>query len=270
MKTKLVFLCLFLTIAVYSLSAQEPTSTKTNSFNFPAKRYGISLGNSSVFSGIRINFADKKVKEINGLNLTFWVKRAQNMDAISNGLNIGIVPTSGKMNGLNIGLLAAGFSKMSNGITVGGYVVGCSGNLNGITASTLLIMCDSKESKINGIAMSGFISSGNSINGIACGIWINTENKLNGITLSLAGIYSQNSYSGIGITSGYFQTQNFKGLLIAGYSKTGQMNGLSLALFNHTKNLKGVQIGLINYAGNNAKFSRVMPLINLNLKRNKL
>lgn len=266
MKTKLTFLCFFLTIAVYSLSAQEPTSTKANSFNFPAKRYGISLGNSSVFSGVRINYADKNVKETNGLNLTFWVRRAQNMEAVSNGLNIGVVPTSGWMNGLNLGLLATGSAKMSNGITFGGFVIGSGGNLNGITVSSLLIMSDSKAATINGITISSFIWSGKSINGLTGSVWINSEDKQNGLALSLVGINTKNSYSGIGITCGYFHTQNFKGFSIAGYSKTTQMNGLSVALFNQTKKLKGIQVGLINCAENNARFSRILPFINMNLK----
>jgi hypothetical protein len=61
-------------IVEFSVSAQDTLLNK-KSLNFPTKKYGISIGNSYEFTGIRVNFADKNVKTINGLNVTFWLKQ---------------------------------------------------------------------------------------------------------------------------------------------------------------------------------------------------
>jgi hypothetical protein len=45
------------------------------------------------------------------------------------------------------------------------------------------------------------------------------------------------------------------------------MNGLSIALFNKTKELRGIQVGLLNIARNNPKGFRVLPVINMHLKK---
>ncbi|MBN1560393.1 hypothetical protein JW998_09095, partial [candidate division KSB1 bacterium] len=67
---------------VVTLSAQ--------SLDIPTKHYGLSIGNSSRFTGLRINFSDKDLQEINGVNITFWKARSSKTGVI-NGLAIGLV-----------------------------------------------------------------------------------------------------------------------------------------------------------------------------------
>jgi hypothetical protein len=55
---------------------------------------------------------------------------------------------------------------------------------------------------------------------------------------------------------------------MAGYANTDQFHGLSIALYNRTKELHGIQVGLLNFAGNNTKGLRMLPFINLHLKKN--
>ena len=40
------------------------------SLDIPVKGYGISFGNSKKFTGFRLNFRDRQVREINGINVT--------------------------------------------------------------------------------------------------------------------------------------------------------------------------------------------------------
>lgn len=82
-----------LLISIFSLSAQDiPSNGKA--LNFPFRKYGISLGNSYEFNGVRINLADQNVIKINGLNITAWIRLFKNENAIVNGISIGVIPTA--------------------------------------------------------------------------------------------------------------------------------------------------------------------------------
>ncbi|MFQ5629833.1 MAG: LA_2272 family surface repeat-containing protein [bacterium] len=39
-----------------------------------------------------------------------------------------------------------------------------------------------------------------------------------------------------------------------------------MGIFNFAKKLKGFQIGFLNYAGNNPKWLRLLPLMNVHLR----
>ncbi|MEA1898416.1 MAG: hypothetical protein U9N53_12225, partial [Bacteroidota bacterium] len=67
-KPKIFIVIIILLMGVPYLSAQD-TLSNGKALNFPAKKYGISIGNSYEFTGIRINIADENVKIVNGLNL---------------------------------------------------------------------------------------------------------------------------------------------------------------------------------------------------------
>ena len=45
------------------------------------------------------------------------------------------------------------------------------------------------------------------------------------------------------------------------------MIGFQLGIANSAEYLRGVQIGLINYVGNNPKWARVLPIINMHFSR---
>ena len=49
----------------------------SKALNIPFRYYGLSIGNSSYFNGVRINFSDRFVNRINGINITFWPDRSQ-------------------------------------------------------------------------------------------------------------------------------------------------------------------------------------------------
>ncbi|MDP3682503.1 MAG: hypothetical protein Q8S01_01090, partial [Ignavibacteria bacterium] len=125
MKKFQLFILAALFIGAHNLFSQD-TLRNATSLNLPFEHYGISFGNSYNFNGIRINFADKNVEVINGLNLTFWNQFNQNKDnkdAIVNGVSIGIIPTGGTMRGVNIGLLGVGGAHDLYGFNLSGIVV---------------------------------------------------------------------------------------------------------------------------------------------------
>ena len=266
MKESLMLIIAILLMGGFHLSAQD-TSSNGKALNFPANKYGISIGNSYEFTGIRINFADKNVKKINGLNVTFWFKFAKNQNAVVNGISIGVIPTTGSMQYINLGLLGVGTAHNLNGVSISGFVVGSGGNINGLSISGLITRAAGSqegEGIISGIAISGIGIGANGINGLAIGgLAVGTDGDINGVATSLAYTYCEKDFRGIAVTSGYLESEIFNGIAIAGYAKTNQMNGISIALYNRTKELHGVQFGLLNYTENNPKGLRILPFINL-------
>ncbi len=127
-----------------------------SSLDLAIKGKGISIGDSPRFTGLRINFMDSRLEQINGVNLTIWRARERAL----------------------------------------------------------------RRAEINGIAK-----------GIAFG------GILNGAKPEEFSISIHNE----------------------------AFRGLQIGLFNFTRRLKGVQIGLLNYAGNNPKFLRLLPVVNVHL-----
>jgi len=248
------------------LSAQDSLSNG-KALNFPARKYGISIGNSYEFTGIRINFADENVKIVHGLNITFWLKGFKNQNAVVKGISVGVIPTGGTMWPINLGVLGTGGAHNLFGLTVGGLVVGAGGNIKGLSVSGVVTMADGDKSVISGVAISGIgIGAHKAINGLVVGgLAVGTDGDINGVASSLACISCGKNFQGIAVTGGYLESEMFKGVAIAGYAKTNQMHGLSIALYNSTKELHGIQFGLMNYAENNPKGLRMLPFINLHL-----
>lgn len=264
MKKFLLITSAFIFFSEVSLFAQD-TLLNGKALNIPTKKYGISIGNSFEFTGVRINFADKNVKKINGINVTFWFNKFENENAIVNAISIGVLPIAGKMQPINIGLLGVGTAKNNlNGLSIGGFGIGSGGIINGLSLSGLVTMADGENSAISGIALSGIgIGAHKAINGLAVGgLAVGTDGDIYGVASSLAYISAEKRIQGMAITFGYLKSEIFNGVAIGGYAKTNQMNGLSVALFNRTEVLNGIQLGLINCAKNNRKWSRVLPLIN--------
>ena len=247
---KLLISSLVVMVVSFQFTLAQDTTVNSNSFNFPSRTCGISIGNSTEFSGLRFNLADEQVKEINGVNVTFWLKFAKNQEAVVNGLSLGVIPTGGSLQSLNIGLLGVGAHHNIYGLNLSGGVLGASGNIGGVSISGLLAMALGKESKLSGLTVAGLGAAGSkSINGVAFGGFV---------------VGTEGSINGFGITCGYLVAKNLSGLAVAGFSNTQQMTGISIALFNRTKELHGLQIGILNNADNNWSLFKWLPVMNMN------
>jgi hypothetical protein len=267
MTKSLILSLTFLGIWVFHLYAQD-TLSNGKALNFPFRKYGISIGNSYEFNGLRINFSDRKVQKINGLNFALWTrfKRDYNNDEIVNGISVGVLTTAKRMQPVNLFLIGAISSQSLNGLSFGGIGLG-SGNINGICGSGIFL----RGGNVNGVSFSGFVCYAyNAFNGLSLGgLAVGTNGKINGVAASIAGIYCEKTINGIAITPGYLKSGATKGLTFAGYGNINRVHGLSIALFNNAKELHGIQIGILNYAGNNRKGLQLLPAFNLHLAKVK-
>src|SRR5690606_41160977 len=63
----------------------DPLPGPGRSLDLGIARYGVSFGNSSRWTGVRINWSDRDVQRVDGLNLTLW--RPDGKDRKSTRLN---------------------------------------------------------------------------------------------------------------------------------------------------------------------------------------
>jgi len=209
---------------------------------------GLTFGNSAKTNGIRINFLDKNVDMVNGLNLAAISKsRVSNgftlgllwiESSICNGIVInGLLGESKKINGIFISGLGGAASKI-NGLGIGGLAV-VGDTLNGLFISSFgaAYMSTERIKLINGVTVGGFIgASTEKLNGLSISVFNNWIDELNGLSIGMINVI-------------------------------GEQKGISIGIFNRAEKLRGVQIGIWNVAKNN-KFFKYMPIINFNFRKN--
>ena len=88
----------------------------TQSLDLTMRNYGISIGDSRQTNGLRLNFRDRHLRRVNGINATIWMPRE---------------PARGQVNGLALGLPMTGAENIS-GAAIGVFGVGAENSLHGI------------------------------------------------------------------------------------------------------------------------------------------
>jgi len=98
---------ILLCLSFFFLSqAQDQPQSSVGGFNIGFHNYGISFGNSSIHRGLRFNWSDDSIEEINGLNFTLW-RPGEELSGNVHGLAIGIVsPAADNIGGIAVGGLA--------------------------------------------------------------------------------------------------------------------------------------------------------------------
>ncbi len=109
-----------------------PLPGKAESLDLAVGGVGLSLGNSSRITGVRVNLVDHEVRRVTGLNLTLW-KARRNPDAVIRGAGVGLVgPYARRLDGIALGGLFAITEQDLNGIAVSGLGVDAGRDLQGI------------------------------------------------------------------------------------------------------------------------------------------
>ena len=247
---RMVLAITYLSCALFSpLSAQQSSVEHPDwGVNLTIGGTGLAIGNIPRVNGIRINFRDYHLDEVNGLNLTLWPpQKNHRAGGIVRGLAFGLTaPTADRIQGISLGGLAvvAGGGSLT-GINVGGLaVVAAEGVARGINLGGLAVV------GVEGV-------EGLSIGGLA----VASEEYVRGLSL---GGYKVDAPVGSGMAGAVWKVEvdDFKGLSVAAWNEhDSRARGLSIGLFNRTEELHGIQIGLLNYAGNNLRF-RWLPVIN--------
>ncbi len=167
------------------------------------------------------------------------------------GINIGGLGVGAGENliGINIGVLGAGAGENMTGLNIGGLGVGAGENLIGINIGGLGAGAGEKSV---GLTIGGLGVGAEEVQGITIGgLGVGGE-VLKGIQLALGTVIVPRGGRMIGFSASAFN-----------YIR-GTQTGVTIGIVNYCWRLKGVQIGLVNIVRDNPKYSKVLPLINVN------
>ena len=107
-------------LLVWSVLAQENSGQHGTSLTLGVGNNGICFGNSPRHNGLRFNWSDADIEEINGLNFTLW-RPGEPLSGTINGVSFGVVASGANdLNGLSFGGLAVMGRKTITGVSLGG------------------------------------------------------------------------------------------------------------------------------------------------------
>ena len=237
---------------------------------------GVAIGDKPQMTGLRINFRDRRLNEVNGVNVTFW-QPYEPPTGVVNGLALGL-PTTGArtVNGALVGLLGGGVEKSLTGIAVGGVGIGAGGDLRGIqiggvgvgsggrvTGLTVGGVGVGSAGTMRGIQIGGVgVGGGGDLSGISIGgVGVGAAGKVSGIAIGGVGVGGGGEFQGIGIGGvGIGGAGNMTGLMIGGVGvgSGGTLTGLSIGGVGvGAERLRGVAMSLV---GAGAQYAHAIVL----------
>ncbi|HTP14094.1 MAG TPA: hypothetical protein VMM37_10710 [Bacteroidota bacterium] len=219
MRPRLISLTLmFLSVSLVTFS-QEQVDSRSGGFNIGFNNYGISFGNSPVHNGLRFNWSDDGIEQINGINFTIW-KPANELSGSVNGIALGIVsPAADEISGIALGGLAVLGRNSLTGISFGSLAVVSSGTATGVTVGGLAAIGKDGLSGIN-------------VGGLACV----SDGAVGGLSLATAAIVAKSGLWGFNaaglavVSQGPVTGFNFGGLATVGMEGISGFNFGGMAL----------------------------------------
>lgn len=279
------------------LPAQVAQSEPGASLDLGISEIGISIGSSPRWTGLRLNWSDRYLQRINGLNVTLW-KPGDAVGGEVNGIAFGILgPRAARLRGISLGLLGVLPERKAVGVMIGGLGVVSEGELHGLSLGLLGVVSEGRasgvtlgglgivaeggalgvnlaglgtvsEGPIAGINLAGLgVVSERSISGVSlAGLGLVTETRLQGVSVAGLGAVAGRSIDGVAAALVKLDTHDLHGVGVSAWNRVrGRQRGLTIGLFNQVEQLHGVSLGLVNYAGNNRGLARWTPILNLHL-----
>jgi hypothetical protein len=145
----------------------RPPALPAQSLDLTVNNFGISFGDSRRVNGLRINYRDRRMREVNGVNITVWTPYEE-ASGVVNGIALGLPVTGARtINGLATGVLGVGADDQIRGIGIAPLGLGAGGKLAGIMIGGLGA---GGGGDIEGIAIGGLgVGGGGSLRGIIIG-----------------------------------------------------------------------------------------------------
>src|SRR5512143_1727102 len=184
--------------AVAALALAWVPALRAQSLDVPSKTWGLSIGNSQEFTGLRFNFRDSRVRRITGVNITFWQPKKDNKDSVVRGLSLGVIPGGGDMKGLQLGVLGPAADKRMTGINIGLVGAGCGESMTGLNIGGIGL---GAGENVTGINLGGVgAGAGKSMVGLNVGgVGVGAGEDLAGISLGGLGAGAGENLVGLAI-----------------------------------------------------------------------
>lgn len=256
------FLALAFLIGLTStLPAQDSSDSQGgSSLDLGVSGIGISFGGRPRWTGLRLNWRDRDLERINGVNVTLW-KPGDSVGGSVNGLALGLGPKAGTLRGFSIGLLGVFPERASYGVTVGGLGIVADGSVSGLNAGLLGIVTEGPAYGLSiaglglvtdggsiGVNVAGLgIVSGGTVTGInVAGLGIVAERGVHGLNAALLGVVTERGLSGVTVTGlGVVAEEALTGVTVSGLGVVSDrvIQGLAAALLKvDTRDLRGVSV----------------------------
>lgn len=190
---------------------------------------GIAIGDAPRVTGLRINFRDRHLERVNGVNITVWTPYEATGDV--NGIALGVPATGARqITGLGIGLGVAAEDRL-RGIAIAGIGAGSGQEITGIVIAGV---GGGTGGRFTGIGVAGLgIGAGREVRGaIIAGLGAGTGGKLIGLTIAGVGAGAGEGVEGVTIAGvGVGSGGRVRGVSIAGVGvgAGGGVSGLSIA-----------------------------------------
>jgi len=208
-----------------------PAVLSAQSLDLTINNTGLSIGDSRFVRGIRINFRDDRLEEVQGINITIW-SPYEPARGVVNGVAIGLPLTGAReINGVGVGIFGVGTDENFTGVGIGGLGIGGGGNLRGIMIGGLGA---GGGGNLTGLSIGGLgIGTGGNVEGISIGgFGAGAGGNVTGLQIGGFGVGSGGNVTGITLAGfGAGAGGNVKGFTFGGIGAGagGDITGITIA-----------------------------------------
>lgn len=236
------------TLRAVTLSLLVAFPSFAQGLDLTVNHVGLAIGEVPRVTGLRLNYRDRKLERVDGVNATIWTPYGDGGTGVVNGLALG-VPVTGaaRINGIGAGILGVGARDRLRGIGVGAAGVGSGGALEGIMVGGLGV---GSGGDITGIGVGGLgLGSGGSLHGaFVGGLGVGSGQDIVGIVVGGLGAGASRDIKGIVVGgAGVGAAGEVKGIAIGGLGvgAGGDLTGLAIGGIGVGSGgkLRGVAIG---------------------------
>jgi hypothetical protein len=225
-----------------------PGAALSQSLDLTINHTGLSIGDSRFVRGIRLNFRDRNLEEVIGINATIWYPYDDARGGIVNGLALGLPVTGAReIRGLGLGVFGVGAEGNFTGLGIGGFGVGSGGEVKGIMIGGFGV---GSGGGVTGLTIGGFgAGSGGNVKGITLGgFGAGAGGNVSGFQFGGFGVGAGGNVTGISIGGfGAGAGGHVKGLTIGGFGAGagGDVTGITIGGFGAGAGgtLRGLVIG---------------------------
>lgn len=175
-----------------------PAPLFAQSLDLTVHDVGVAIGDKPRVTGLRLNFRDRNLVEVRGINATLW-SPYQPATGVVNGVALGLPVTGARrINGLAIGAFGVGADESMRGIGIAPLGLGAGGDVRGIMLGGL---GTGAGGSVSGLAIGGLgVGSGGATDGIMIGgLGVGSGGRARGILIGGLGVGAGGSVTGISI-----------------------------------------------------------------------
>lgn len=208
-----------------------PASALAQGLDLTINHVGLGLGDVPEVTGLRLNFRDRYLQRVDGMNVTIWNPYDDARPSVVRGIALGLPITgAGNIDGLAVGLLGVGAKDRLRGVGIGVLGLGSGGSLEGIMVGGLGA---GSGGSMTGIGIGGLgLGSGGKLKGIFVGgLGVGSGEDAEGLLIGGVGVGAGGDLTGItiaGVAAGAGGT--LRGLTIAGIAAGApRLRGVALS-----------------------------------------